>query len=87
MRTIDALPGKSGRKPVYDWDTLLDGQARVLVEGEDFTSKVESFTARAAQVARDRGLSFSYRTEGEGLSEGEVAIQAIQPTEGTDGVE
>lgn len=87
MRTIDALPGKSGRKPIYDYDTLLDGQARVLRRGTkdeveagtaDFTAKVDSFTSRVSQVAREWGLRFEYRTEGEGIGPDEVGIQAFK---------
>ena len=93
MRTIDALPGKSGRKPIYDYDTLLDGQARLLRRGTedevkagtaDFTAKVDSFTSRVSQVARERGLRFEYRTEGEGIGPDEVAIQAVAPVAETD---
>lgn len=26
----------AGRSPVYDWDSLLDGKVKLLVQGEDF---------------------------------------------------
>lgn len=88
MRTIDAIPAKQGRPATYDWDALLtEGAKYVLVQGEDFDSKVESFTSRAQQVARERGLRFTYRTEGEytvngesiPLLEGEVAVEVLRP--------
>ncbi len=66
---------RAGRPALYDWDVLLDGQQRVLVRGEDFECKPNSFGVVARREARDRGLKVRVLM-GRDDRDGEVLLEA-----------
>lgn len=83
MRTLDALPSRSGRPAKYDWDGILNGDANLLTQGEDFDCEVSSFVSQARRVAADRDLSLEART----ISDTEVALQASPREDEVESVE
>lgn len=45
-----------GRKQLYNWDDLLNGEVWELREGEDFKTSMSSFRTQAHNAARQRQL-------------------------------
>lgn len=53
--TIDQFPTrKRGRPPIYDWDSLFDGQIHVYFQGQDFQVDPKSFRALVHRTASAR---------------------------------
>jgi hypothetical protein len=76
MKTLDSFDfDRPIGKSQYDWDTILDGQIRVLEAGEDFTCKPATIKTQARSVAKSRGMAV--RTGS--TKEGDVVIQAFSP--------
>lgn len=73
-RVIDHMPpdGRS-RRGRYDWDNWFDGQAWLLVNGEDFTTEIEAFRSLVHTAAKRRGLVVRTVT----TPDGNVAIQVV----------
>ena len=79
MKILAEMPKKAGgqgRKPIYDYDELLDGQIRQLEGGVDFTAKPSSTVASIRQTAEKRGLKLRSRYTNDGK---DIIIQAFEP--------
>jgi hypothetical protein len=59
---IEALPRSTGGATIYDWKTMLDGQPRRYLRGEDYTSTDSSFRTYVYQKARKEGKFVSIRS-------------------------
>lgn len=71
---ISAMPPKGSRK--YPWDEWLDGTARCLHRGTDYTCSSQSMASIARCTGRRRGISVSASYN----AERDVAyVQAILP--------
>jgi hypothetical protein len=66
---------RRGRPARYPWDEWLDGQARELEHGQDFTIDRESFRKSAQIIARRRGLTLKTSVPRESRT---VNIQAVR---------
>ena len=77
MKTINNFEFGAQRvgKSTYDWDTILDGEIRVLEAGKDFTCKPANIKTQARTVAKKRGL----RVRTGSTENGDVVIQAFSP--------
>lgn len=71
-KLIDTMP--SPRAPQYPWDVYLDGQARTLVQGEDFTVPAATMRMNAVSTARRRGVQIISVVKGNTLY-----LQAVKP--------
>lgn len=69
LDSYDFNAGGTGR---YDWDTIMDGQIRKMVGGEDFTVKTTSFITSAKKAANKRNKGLNVRTDGN-----DVVLQAV----------
>jgi hypothetical protein len=73
-RIIDKMPpSHRGGKANYPWDEWMDGQARILVKGEDFDVSIINMQNAFSGAARRRGLSCTTTK----VSDTEVAVQAV----------
>jgi hypothetical protein len=72
-RIIDKMPPSGRKSSRYPWDEWLDGQARILVKGEDFDVDILKMQNNFGSVARTRGL----RGTTVKLSDTELAVQAV----------
>ena len=72
---LETLPGRT-RPCDYDWDLWLDGRVHELVEGEDYTVRVERMRAMAFTQAKRIGVPLATRRTECGL-----AIQANRSRE------
>lgn len=79
---INELPEQKrpGRTASHPWGEWFDGQVRLLVQGEDFDSKVKSFKAAAFAAARARGYKISTRC----VDDKTLALQKVGVTVGID---
>jgi|GEM_PF-5725443 len=78
MKILDELPKpNSGRKEMFDWDTLFDGQVRLLEKGVDFESKTASMRSIIYLAAKRRHVQVSVRLIGD-----DIALQAGMLTNG-----
>ncbi len=71
MKILNQLPRQACG---FDWDTLFDGQVRLLEKGVDFNCKVTSMRGNIYASARRRNLKVSLRIVGDN-----VAFQALLP--------
>ena len=78
---VTAVP-KATRETKYDYDTLLNGEIHRLVQGEDFTSTLESFRGalynkkaliNSASPEAQIGVSVKFRT-----NEGPALVAYVQ---------
>ena len=73
MKILDELPKpNSGRKEMFDWDTLFDGQVRLLEKGVDFESKTTSMRSIIYLAAKRRNVQVSIR-----VIDDDIALQAV----------
>jgi hypothetical protein len=72
-RIIDKLPPPARGSKRYPWDEWMDGQVRILVQGEDFDSSTIQMQNVFASAARRRGLQGATVT----VSDTEIAVQAV----------
>ena len=73
MKILDELPKpNTGRKEIFDWDTLFDGQVRLLEKGVDFESKTTSMRSIIYLAAKRRNIQVSIR-----VIDDDIALQAV----------
>ena len=73
MKILDELPKpNSGRKEMFDWDTLFDGQVRLLEKGVDFESKTTLMRSIIYLAAKRRNVQVSIR-----VIDDDIALQAV----------
>ena len=73
MKILDELPKpNSGRKEMFDWDTLFDGQVRLLEKGVDFESKTTTMSSIIYLAAKRRNVQVSIR-----VIDDDIALQAV----------
>ena len=73
MKILDELPKpNSGQKEMFDWDTLFDGQVRLLEKGVDFESKTTSMRSIIYLAAKRRNVQVSSR-----VIDDDIALQAV----------
>ena len=58
---------KQGRKPLYDWEKLLDGNVHKLKAGESFKCGVKSMRTGIYNMADIKGIKISTMVDGEFL--------------------
>ena len=71
-----------GRPPLYDWDTLLNGEIHTLVEGKDFHCKESSFRHSFHCKCRRYGMKAHTKVERR-TDPAVVYVQAYDPEEGS----
>lgn len=76
------MSGRTGRPPVHDWSTILDGEAHVLVRGVDYQCKEVSLRTLIYRTATASGKRAQVRigTGANGVSEGECLVVARDRT-------
>lgn len=61
---IESFPRRRrGRPPIYDWDSLFDGQIHVWHQGEDFKTSPVSFRALVHRTAAARSEGGPWKAE------------------------
>jgi hypothetical protein len=71
-RIIDKFPAEWRRRR-YPWHAWLDGQPRVLTQGEDVTISLVAMQRHFVRTAKERGLQGHTRI----ISPTEIAVQAV----------
>jgi hypothetical protein len=56
---------KLGRKPIYDWDKLVDGKPHEFTHGADFDCDPSSFAALVRHTAKRRGRKVEVSVDGD----------------------
>lgn len=74
----DQLVKPTGRTPIYDWDSWLNGDIWKLTEGKDFKCKPDSFRSRVLGEVKRRGLTARTAVIA-GSGPVEMVIQVVQP--------
>lgn len=73
-KILDTFPvNPAGRLAKYPWKTWLDGQPRLLIQGEDFETTPANFRATAFQASKRHGLKIRTAAVGDK----NIAIQAF----------
>lgn len=72
----DIYSAKRQGNPIYPWDEWLDGQARMLIRGEDFQVSIGSMRAQLSTRASKAGGYFITRAFGGG----KLAIKFMRPS-------
>jgi hypothetical protein len=71
-RIIEEFPAEWRRRR-YPWHEWLDGQPRVLTQGEDFTISLVAMQRHFVRTAKERGLQGHTRI----ISSTEIAVQVV----------
>jgi hypothetical protein len=71
---LTEFPKSVQRTESYDWESWFDGVPRVLSQGVDFTTKVDSFRSSAYQAGKRRGVKIRVHTYADGKR---IAIQSL----------
>ena len=67
-KILAELPGRRrGRRPLYPWDEWLDGQARRLEHGADFTSSAGTLRTAVHKAAARRDMTAQTVIDGSDL--------------------
>ena len=71
--------GLAGATPMtrYPWDSWLDGEAHILIPGEDFTTSIKSMENQIRDNAYARGLVASVRL----LIDGRLLVISVSQAE------
>jgi hypothetical protein len=77
-RIISEFPVEWRRRR-YPWQEWLDGKARVLTQGEDFTISLVAMQRHFTRTAKEQGLRGQTRI----ISPTEIAVQAVPPDDAT----
>ena len=59
LSSQEAYNFKVNIRAKYDWDTLLDGNNWLMVQGKDFDCSIKSFRNRCYRYATEKGLMCS----------------------------